>query len=437
MLIFPFNFQKNQGFELFSCLLVLGLSACGGGGGGSGSGSGSDSSFGSPSNDVGISDDFGATSADNSDDAGDNTGSRSNRNTRSAFAVPSKANVPEIRNVISTAARSQADGHNGSYRIHRDNRPYSTTQSSDPAGDEVHFEWLFTRDRQREPWISFYPRGSVGGLVELRGYSVNDVTAREIRQVNGQTWADLSFYRRYGRQAMWDYIDGRTALGPGEVWVYVQTDADGDGDGVPGELSDYADTDYLAGGVWLYVPETVDPCDGRLFCDTHQAGAFANGNDPFDGQDMDTLAGSATYEGKAVGVYSDSARVAYFEGKARLTAYFGSNTDFGSLQGEIFDITGKGGASFSGTPVVTLERTGLFGNVASFLGDATHNDGSSDYTGEWGGHFYGSNRNDGIPGSAAGTFGVSNGDGSKSYLGAFGTHLSSYDPLNTSPPNLN
>ena len=426
MLVFPFDLSQSQGFRLLACLLALGLSACGGGGGGSGS------SFSSPSGDVMAADDFGTANADTASDAsgdtGGNTGSGSSGNARPAFAVPSRAKVPEIRDAISTAAHSQVGGNNGSHRIHGVDRPRSTTQSSDPARDEAHFEWLFTSAGQREPWISFYPSSPVGGLVELRGYSVNDVTARETRQVSGQTWTDLSFYRRYGEQAEWDDLDGDTAVGPGEVWVYVQTDADGDGDGVPGELSDYADTDYLAGGVWLYVPGTVDPCDGGPHCNVHQAGAFANGNDPFDGQAMDTLAGSATYEGKAVGVYSGSGRVAYFEGKARLTADFGSNTDFGSLQGEIFDITGKGGASFSGVPVVTLEQTSLFGNSASFSGDATHNDGGSDYTGEWGGHFYGNNRNDGIPGSAAGTFGVSNGDGSKSYLGAFGTHLSSYNP---------
>ena len=201
----------------------------------------------------------------------------------------------------------------------------------------------------------------------------------------------------------------------------MHTDADGDGGWIPGELEDFPVTDYLAGGVWLYVPETAASCV-LYYCNVHQAGAFANGNDRFDGSEMDEVEGRATYEGKAAGVHTDSTRTAYFEAKVRLTANFGSETDFGSISGEVFDITGKGGASFSGAPTIQLGVTGLFGNSAAFFGNTTHNDGSDDYTGEWGGHFYGNGRSDGMPGSAAGTFGATNEVGSKSYLGAFGAH---------------
>ena len=413
MSVFPFETPKNQIFILFAFLLALGLSACGGGGGGGFSGSSSDGV-------ALVEADTPASHATASDASSGTSGNGSNA--RPPFSVPSKAHVSEIRAAVSVAVGSNASYGNRNFSVHRSQRPYSVTQSSDQAGDRAHFEWLYTEGRP-QPWVSFYPNTSTGGLVELEGYSARNITARETRNVNGQVWTDISFYRQYGGEIVWDYLDRKTAQGAGEVWVYVQTDADGDGDGVPGELEDYDDSDYLAGGVWLYVPETVNPCVSSRPCNVHQVGAFVNGNDRFDGSDMDTLVGSATYEGRAVGVHTGPTRTVYFEAKARLTANFGSNTEFGYLQGEIFDFSRRGGANFPGAPVVRLELTGLFGNSAAFYGDTTHNDGSSDYTGKWGGHFYGNGRSDGIPGSAAGTFGATNEDGSKSYLGAFGTHL--------------
>ena len=419
MSVFPLGAPKSQIFILFVFLFTLGPSACGGGGGGGGG-------FANSNSDSVAADEAGTMVPDTAtSDASTNVNSSTRSdsgNARLAFSVPSKANISEIRAAVSVAAGSNADRGNGSFSVHRSQRPHSITQSSDQAGDEVHFEWLYTEGRP-QPWASFYPNRSTGGLVELEGYSASNITARETQSVNDQVWTDISFYRQYGGEIVWDYLDRKTAQGAGEVWVYVQTDADGDGDGVPGELGDYDDSDYLAGGVWLYVPETVDPCISSRPCNVHQAGAFANGNDRFDGSDMDTLVGGATYEGRAIGVHTDPTRTVYFEAKARLTADFGSNTEFGYLQGEIFNFTSRSGASFPGAPVVRLELTGLFGNSAGFYGDITHNDGSSDYTGKWGGHFFGNGRSDGIPGSAAGTFGATNEDGSKSYLGAFGTHL--------------
>ena len=48
-------------------------------------------------------------------------------------------------------------------------------------------------------------------------------------------------------------------------------------------------------------------------------------------------------------------------------------------------------------------------------------DGSS-FAGKWGGQFYGNGKADGKPGSAAGTFGAANADGSKTIIGVFGAH---------------
>lgn len=412
MSVFSLGALRSRGFIFFAFLLALGLSACGGGGGGS--------SFGDSSEDATVATDVGPADAE----VGETTGRSGNAGP--AFAVPSKAKVSEIRAAISVAATSRIGGGRRSIALYNGATPYSSTQASPfnsegsrhrTQEEEVYLEWVPV-DGGRELWVSFYPESLSRGSLELRAYSVSNVVARETRSVNGQTWTDLALYRRYSGS-----FNPRTGSSPGEVWVYVHTDADGDGDGIPGEFEDYPDTDYLAGGVWLYVPETVESCE-LYYCNVHQAGAFANGNDRFDGSEMDEVVGSGTYEGRAIGVHTDPTRTAYFEAKVRLTAEFGDETTFGSISGEVFDITGKGGASFSGTPNIQLNGTSLFGNSAAFFGNATHNDGSDDYTGEWGGHFYGNGRSDGIPGSAAGTFGVSNEDGSKSYLGAFGAHFS-------------
>ena len=434
MHIFLLDFPRGRNLGLLAFLLTLGLSACGGGGGGGGSFSGSNedaiavTNVSSANTEVRETTTSVTASEATSDTANETTGNDRSGNARPTFAVPSKAKVPEIRTAISVAATSRINGGRNSIARYNGATPYSSTQASPFASEgsrhrtqdeEVHFEWLPV-DGNREPWVSFYPESLAEGSSQLRGFSVNNVVARETRSVHGHAWVDLSLYRRYSG-GIRDYFDSRTGNRPGEVWVYVHTDADGDGDGIPGELEDYPDTDYLAGGVWLYVPETAIPCV-LYSCNIHQVGAFANGNDPFDGSEMDEVMGSATYEGRAIGVHTNPTRTAYFEAKVRLTANFGSETDFGSMSGEIFDITGKGGTSFSGAPTIQLGVTGLFGNSSTFFGNTTHNDGSDDYTGEWGGRFYGNSRSDGMPGSAAGTFGATNEDGSKSYLGAFGAH---------------
>ena len=53
------------------------------------------------------------------------------------------------------------------------------------------------------------------------------------------------------------------------------------------------DTDYLAGGVWLVVPDAVSNAADYVF------GAFADGSDPFDQTILQALSGTANYEGGA------------------------------------------------------------------------------------------------------------------------------------------
>ena len=76
----------------------------------------------------------------------------------------------------------------------------------------------------------------------------------------------------------------------GDLWV-VYTDYEGEND-----------TDYLAGGIWVFAPDTATSLADYEF------GAFVDGNDPFTSANVMPLTGTATYEGDATGVYSDRNR---------------------------------------------------------------------------------------------------------------------------------
>ena len=156
--------------------------------------------------------------------------------------------------------------------------------------------------------------------------SVQDIVQTKISTENGHAWADMAFYRKWTADDVSNfvYFDRYAAFGPGEVWVYAYTDADGDGDGTPGEHSDREDSDYLAGGVWVYVPETFVECDNtrQTRCNEYEVGVFANGNDPFETSSMWALEGTATYHGRAIGIFTDAARQAYFRASAEMNRFF-------------------------------------------------------------------------------------------------------------------
>ena len=83
--------------------------------------------------------------------------------------------------------------------------------------------------------------------------------------------------------------------------------------------------DYLMFGNWLYAP--VDAAD----VDAFEVGVFAAGRDPFNAANLMALAGTATYEGKAAGLYAVAARPASetFAADVTLSADFGTGSDFG------------------------------------------------------------------------------------------------------------
>ena len=179
------------------------------------------------------------------------------------------------------------------------------------------------------------------------------------------------------------------------------------------------DTDYLAGGVWLIVPDDATSANDYVF------GAFADGNDPFRQSNLTALQGTATYDGDATGVYSEkmsgSTIIGYFDGDVRLTANFdGGENDRGTISGSItnFEVDGDSvdGRLDLGTANIGSAKSGFF------RGEVTGFDNDRNYNGHWGGQFFGNAEADGKPGSVAGTFGGRSTDNAVNFVGAFGAH---------------
>ncbi len=452
MPIFSLGFPRrpSAGLLVFLPVLLLGLSACGGGGGGS-SGFSSDSTrdgdipsmASSTQNSVNPN----VTSAETNTAASSTSSQNSSgSNPQQAFTFPSKAKVPAIRSLIWEAAKASPISRSRSVRTPRSSSTsyhsavFSWTQTSEPAtqdGDSVLFEWLSSYDSgELIPWVSFYTDGRSRGTQGQRERSVRNVLQTKIRNENGHAWADMAFYRKWTADDVDNlhFFDRYAARGPGEIWVYAYTDADGDGDGTPGEQSDEA-ADYLAGGVWVYAPETVVECnESNFICNEHEVGVFSYGIDPFETQSMWALEGTATYDGRAVGISTGTAGQTYFRASAEMTVSFGNSTDTGAIQGRIFDFVGENGSRMSGNPVVQLESRISFNNVEYVFGLTSHNDGTDSFAGEWAGHFYGNGHTSGIPTALGGTFGASTSDGSKVYLGAFSSRLDTYDATDFTLP---
>ncbi len=178
------------------------------------------------------------------------------------------------------------------------------------------------------------------------------------------------------------------------------------------------DTDYLAGGVWLFVPDNATRAADYVF------GAFVDGSDPFDQTNLVALQGTATYEGAATGVYSEktaeSTSIGFFDGAVELTADFGDASGLGTISGSItdFEVDGENrdGTLNLGTATLGSQNNGFF------EGAVTGSDNEYSYVGNWGGQFFGNGESDGRPGSVGGTFGGSSTDDVINFVGAFGAY---------------
>jgi len=205
------------------------------------------------------------------------------------------------------------------------------------------------------------------------------------------------------------------------------------------------DSDYLAWGVWIHVPNAVPGVDATSRTNPATVAAFASGSDPF--QVPAALTGTATYNGVASGLYAAGGMVEYFEADASLSADFGGRSGndstpategsdgflFGAVNGSVTNIK-AGGMDVDGS--ITLGRAPVLsadGTAAAtrFTGNTQGTLGGRALTGSWTGQFYGPNRAPAgsvavrteFPTTAAGTFGAATPSGASSVriLGSFGT----------------
>ena len=102
--------------------------------------------------------------------------------------------------------------------------------------------------------------------------------------------------------------------------------------------------DYLSFGNWRYIPED--------WTETHayEVGLFATVGEPFNAGNLMALSGTAEYAGGAVGIYSVNYDPDGFTANVELSADFGSDADFGAINGRVFNI-----ALESGNPSPLME----------------------------------------------------------------------------------
>ena len=227
---------------------------------------------------------------------------------------------------------------------------------------------------------------------------------RYFERFNYGTYQAVVFYRSLDTGDL-------TGVPAGDLWVDVYTDFNG---------NDIDMTNYLAAGIWVYIPD-----DGGA--NDYEFGAFADGAAPYPEGDIAGLTGTATYNGEATGVYSygtnGGRRNEFFDATATLTADFDTN-DPGSVSGRIYDAM-VDDEMVDGDPVLMLESAPLTANSNFFTGNTSMEFNDEDYTGKWGGQFYNdpdSNVSEDHPGAVAGTFGASTDDEDKSLVGVFGAY---------------
>ena len=183
----------------------------------------------------------------------------------------------------------------------------------------------------------------------------------------------------------------------------------------PRATGEEAETDWLAAGIWAFIP------DSKVLGD-YEFGAFADGGDPFNGN-LQALTGTARYGGQAVGVYyassADGSEAGPFTADVALTANFGAA---GSISGDVRNIETEGGTEIDATLALGSADIGS-SNGGFFTGNTSMTFGGRTYTGAWGGQFFddGADPTD-HPASVAGTFGATTSEagGTGSLVGAFG-----------------
>ena len=182
--------------------------------------------------------------------------------------------------------------------------------------------------------------------------------------------------------------DGTTAIGSGSTWTFEATSLNS---GAPVDQDDA----FLYFGIWSSIPDNISG-DGYNF--RHVAGGGAATGNALTG--FDTLTGSATFRGGAVGKYvtqgqvgGQNAKIGTFTATATLNADFGADSADGDLSGSITDFR-EGGSPLSGWRV-TLGSTGSVGEASTITsgaatGSTVADIGGLSVGGSWGATFHGS-----------------------------------------------
>lgn len=198
--------------------------------------------------------------------------------------------------------------------------------------------------------------------------------------------------------------------GDGTYWVDLYTHLPGDA-----TLTVTDTTNWLAGGIWLYIPDDASSVEDV------EAGAFGDGGDPFTTSDIQGLAGSAFYQGFATGIYAEYGEdfgedIGYFDADVSLMASFddvgGGGSAWGEVSGAVYNFESHDGQTFDFT--LDLEAAGIetTGDDAGFFrGTAQGDDDDGDtWVGRWGGSFYGNSGSGSgaskYPEAIGGTFGA-------------------------------
>ena len=254
--------------------------------------------------------------------------------------------------------------------------------------------WMFTPDR---------PPGAIN-ISGVSGVAFTGTfnTARTLGTYNGQT----GYFRCLSSSCGRSTSNGRLSSLQGQ-WIFVPAG---------GTTVSTPDTDYLAGGIWGFVPDNATSADDVVF------GAFADGNDPFRQSNLLALQDGARYVGGATGVYTvrSEDEVGYWDGNVTLDADFGGRSDLGSISGSVTGIDADGESAL-GSLSLGAANIGS-SNSGFFEGRLGGNVNGIDYTGRWGGQFFGNSEADGKPGSVAGTLGGRSQGRIVSFVGAFGAH---------------
>lgn len=252
------------------------------------------------------------------------------------------------------------------------------------------------------------------------GFDNPTIDDRDSLDLGGTTWRTIQSSRRYG--------DGS---GRG---VTILTDAD------PNNFDD----DYLVMGYWSRVPAKFLDADGYVDMDRTslaelvseiEYGAFANGGDPYEQNNIQALTGTATYSGEATGAYIDvgNEKSGDLTAAVTLTADFGSNAQLGTISGRVHnferihddpldhDRHGRmTDAEFAQLGDVTLGTANIGDSDSGFFtGNTSMTAADDSLAGKWGGQFYGNGQTpQDRPGAVAGTFGATNGQ--KVVIGTYG-----------------